>query len=102
IKLSALCIARTFQSQRQSTIIMTIGYAPPEQLHGMPEPRSDLFALGATLHRVLTQHDAANNKPSIFSFPPLRMLRPDISPAFEQVLVKALAPAIDYSWSSAT
>ena len=33
-------IARTFQTQRQSTIIMTIGYAPPEQLHGMPEPPS--------------------------------------------------------------
>src|SRR6266702_2560558 len=101
IKLIDFGIARTFQSQRQSTIIMTIGYAPPEQLHGMPEPRSDLYALGATLHRVLTHHDAANNKPGIFSFPPVRTLRPDISPAFEQVLVKALAPAIEHRWSSA-
>ncbi len=101
IRLIDFGIARTFQSQRQSTIIMTIGYAPPEQLHGMPEPRSDLYALGATLHRMLTHHDAANNKPGIFSFPPVRTLRPDISPAFEQVLVKALAPAIEHRWSSA-
>src|SRR6266702_4312468 len=101
IRLIDFGIARTFQSQRQSTIIMTIGYAPPEQLHGMPEPRSDLYALGATLHRLLTHHDAANNKPGIFSFPPVRTLRPDISPAFEQVLVKALAPAIEHRWSSA-
>jgi serine/threonine protein kinase len=101
IKLIDFGIARTFQSQRQSTIIMTIGFAPPEQLHGMPEPRSDIYALGATLHRVLTHHDAANNKPSIFSFPPIRMLRLDISPAFEQVLMKALAPNLEQRWISA-
>src|SRR2546423_337194 len=101
LKLIDFGIARTFQSQRQATIIMTIGYAPPEQLHGMPEPRSDIYALGATLHRVLTHHDAANNKPSIFSFPPIRMLRPDISPAFEQVVMKALAPNLEQRWISA-
>src|SRR2546429_5387774 len=101
IKLIDFGIARTFQSQRQATIIMTVGYAPPEQLHGMPEPRSDLYALGATLHRVLTHHDAVNNKPSIFSFPRIRSLRPDISPAFEQVLMKALSPAIEQRWASA-
>src|SRR5216683_2795279 len=101
LKLIDFGIARTFQSQRQATIIMTIGYAPPEQLHGMPEPRSDLYALGATMHRVLTHHDAANNKPSIFSFPPIRSLRPDISPAFEQVVMKALSPAIEQRWATA-
>jgi serine/threonine protein kinase len=101
IKLIDFGIARTFQSQRQSTIIMTIGYAPPEQLHGMPEPRSDLYALGATLHRLLTHHDAANNKPSIFSFPLVRSLRPDISPAFDQVIMKALAPNLEQRWSGA-
>ncbi|HKF35760.1 MAG TPA: serine/threonine-protein kinase [Ktedonobacteraceae bacterium] len=100
-KLIDFGIARTFQSQRQSTIIMTVGYAPQEQLLGMPEPRSDIYALGATLHRVLTFHDAANNKPTIFSFPPVRALRPDISPAFEQVIMKALAPALEQRWSSA-
>ena len=101
IKLIDFGIARTFQSQHQSTIIMTLGYAPQEQLLGMPEPRSDIYALGATLHRVLTFHDAANNKPTIFSFPPVRALRPDISPAFEQVIVKALALAPEQRWSSA-
>jgi serine/threonine protein kinase len=101
IKLIDFGIARTFQSQRQSTIIMTIGYAPPEQLHGMPEPRSDIYALGATLHRILTFHDAANNRPSIFSFPPVRSLRPDISSAFDQIIMKALAPALEQRWSSA-
>src|SRR2546429_232773 len=90
VKLIDFGIARTFQAQRQSTIIMTIGYAPPEQLHGMPEPRSDIYALGATLHRILTHHDAANNKPSIFSFPPIRAKHPNVSVAFDQMILKPL------------
>lgn len=101
IKLIDFGIARTVQSQRQATIIMTIGYAPPEQMQGNPEPRSDIFALGSTIHRVLTQHDAANNKPTIFTFPPVRALRPDITPAFEKIVMKALSPAVEQRWSSA-
>ena len=80
---------------------MTIGYAPPEQLHGRPEPRSDIYALGATIHRVLTHHDAANNKPTIFHFPMLRVLRPDISVAFEQVVARALDGNLEQRWGSA-
>jgi serine/threonine protein kinase/thioredoxin-like negative regulator of GroEL len=102
IKLIDFGIARTFQSQQQATIIMTLGYAAPEQLHGMPEPRSDIYALGSTLHRLLTYHDAANNKPGPFSFPTVRSLRPDISPAFEGVVMKALAPPPDQRWRSAS
>jgi serine/threonine protein kinase len=101
IKLIDFGIARTFQAQRQSTIIMTIGYAPPEQLQGSPEPRSDLYALGATLHRVLTHHDAANNKGSIFAFPPVRSLRPDVSPGFEQIIARALSEKLADRWPSA-
>lgn len=102
VKLIDFGIARTFQqSPRSSTIIMTIGYAPPEQLHGRPEPRSDIYALGATLHRVLTHHDAANNKPTIFAFPPVRTLRPDVSVAFEQVIARALESNLEARWPGA-
>ncbi len=101
IKLIDFGIARTFQSQRQSTVIMTIGYAPPEQMQGNAEPRSDLYALGATIHRVLTQHDPANNKPDLFSFPIIRSLRPDVSVAFDKVIMRALAPRVGDRWSSA-
>lgn len=101
IKLIDFGIARTFQSQRQSTVIMTIGYAPPEQMQGNAEPRSDLYALGATIHRVLTQHDPANNKPDLFSFPIIRSLRPDVSVAFDKVIMKALMPQVGSRWSSA-
>ena len=101
IKLIDFGIARTFQSQRQSTVIMTIGYAPPEQMQGNAEPRSDLYALGATIHRVLTQHDPANNKPDLFSFPIIRSLRPDVSVAFDRIIMKALMPQVGSRWSSA-
>jgi predicted Ser/Thr protein kinase len=36
------------------TRVYTEGYAPPEQIIGKPEPRSDLFALAATLYHVAT------------------------------------------------
>lgn len=101
IKLIDFGIARTFQSQHQATIIMTIGYAPPEQLLGSPEPRSDIYALGATMHRLMTHHDAANNKPNLYSFPPVRTLRPDVSPAFEQIIMKALIPNVEQRWVNA-
>ena len=101
IKLIDFGIARTFQSQRQSTVIMTVGYAPPEQMQGNAEPRSDLYALGATIHRVLTQHDPANNKPTLFDFPIIRSLRPDVSVAFDKIIMKALAPQLPNRWSSA-
>src|SRR5258708_12877456 len=80
---------------------MTVGYGTAEQVDGMAERSSDLYAVGGTLHRVLTHHDAVNNKPSIFSFPPIRSLRPDISPAFEQVVMKALSPTIEQRWATA-
>ena len=37
-----------------STIAGTYGYMPPEQLTGNPSPASDIYALGATLVRLLS------------------------------------------------
>jgi serine/threonine protein kinase len=101
VKLIDFGIARSFQSGRQATVIMTLGYAPPEQLEGKPLPKSDLFALGATLHRLLTRHEATNNKPSIFDFPTIRSLRPEISPAFDQIIGRALQKDPMARWTSA-
>ena len=35
-------------------MIGTPGYAPLEQYQGQAEPRSDIYALGATLHCLLS------------------------------------------------
>lgn len=41
----------------QITRIVSLGYTPPEQIHGKAEPRSDFFALGRTFVELLTgQH----------------------------------------------
>ncbi len=40
---------------RQGTGIYTSGYAPTEQMRGRAVPASDLYALGATCTRLLTQ-----------------------------------------------
>jgi formylglycine-generating enzyme required for sulfatase activity/tRNA A-37 threonylcarbamoyl transferase component Bud32 len=40
---------------RQATVIYTVGYAPSEQMAGFPCQGSDLYALGVTCVRLLTQ-----------------------------------------------
>jgi predicted Ser/Thr protein kinase len=44
------------QKDRQAakTRVYTEGYAPPEQIIGKPEPRSDLFALAGTLYHLVS------------------------------------------------
>ena len=70
-------------------MIGTQGYAPPEQYRGRVETRSDLYALGATMHQALSGRDPANEPP--FSFPPLRKLCPDMDPPLAAVVDQALA-----------
>ena len=88
-KLIDFGIARHFQPQQNATMIGTQGYAPPEQYRGKVEQRSDLYALGATMHHALSGRDPANEAP--FSFPPLGTLCPDVEPALAALVDDALA-----------
>lgn len=100
IKLIDFGIARIFQ-EGTGTVVMTPGYAPLEQMGGNPEPRSDLYALGATLYQLLTLKNPRDNKPTIFDFVPLRQLRPEISPGFAAVISRAVQRDLADRWSSA-
>jgi serine/threonine protein kinase len=73
---------------RKTTALGTPGYAPPEQYQGFADPRSDLYALAATLHHLVTNRDPGEYAP--FQFPPVRTLNPRLSPRLEQILLKAL------------
>ncbi|MFO0926075.1 MAG: serine/threonine-protein kinase [Gemmataceae bacterium] len=42
------------EQMKAKTRVYTEGYAPPEQIVGKPEPRSDLFALAGTLYHLAT------------------------------------------------
>ena len=91
-------IARFWKPGRtKDTLVLgTPGYAPPEQYgKGQTSPSSDVYALGATLHHLLTGRDP-ESKP--FKFPPARQLNPRVSPRMEAVVQKAtqLKPADRY------
>jgi serine/threonine-protein kinase len=48
-------VGRSHKTQLAAkTRVYTEGYAPPEQIIGKPEPRSDLFALAGTLYHLAT------------------------------------------------
>jgi serine/threonine protein kinase/ABC-type branched-subunit amino acid transport system substrate-binding protein len=92
-------IARFFNPVSRGTMIGTQGYAPPEQYRGQVEPRSDLYAAGATMHYMLTGRDPQNEAP--FSFPPVRTLNPEISEEMEDVILKTLDPELENRYESA-
>jgi serine/threonine protein kinase len=88
VKLIDFGIARLFQPLSNATMIGTQGYAPPEQYRGKVEFRSDLYALGATMHHALSGRDPALEPP--FSFPALHTLCTDVTPALCDVVDQAL------------
>lgn len=81
-------IARHFTPRRPGTMIGTQGYAPPEQYKGETEPRSDIYALAATMHHLLTAQDPTKGVP--FTFKPVRQWRSGLSAEIERILSKAL------------
>jgi serine/threonine protein kinase len=81
-------IARFLPPGGRGTQIGSVGYAPPEQYLGKMEPRSDLYALAATMHHLLTGRDPQLQPP--FSFPPLSELAPMVSPRTAQTIMAAL------------
>lgn len=92
-------IARFFNPVTKGTMIGTQGYAPPEQYRGKVDPRSDIYALGATLHHLLTGRDPQSEAP--FSFPPVRELNPKVSVLTEKLISKSLEMEPENRFSSA-
>lgn len=54
IKLVDFGIARPYRENSDNTHVVSGGYSPPEQYWGGADLRSDLYALGATMHFLLT------------------------------------------------
>jgi tRNA A-37 threonylcarbamoyl transferase component Bud32 len=98
IKLIDFGIAKNFKPNERGTQIGTPGYAPPEQYQGLATPASDIYALGATLHHVLTGRDPTDNPP--FSFPSAINLNPKISRRTSDALDKALKMKPEERWAT--
>ena len=91
IKLIDFGIARLFQpgASKDTSLLGSVGYSPPEQFgKGQTDPRSDVYAFGATLHHLLTGRD-----PSLqpFKFPPAKTFNPLVPDLLSHLLDVCLA-----------
>lgn len=91
VKLIDFGIARIFMPKQKGTMIGTEGYAPPEQYRGILSPLVDIYALGATLHHVLTKKDPRKEPPFSFHERPIRQYNPAVPPELARIIYKALA-----------
>lgn len=92
IRLIDFGIAKLFEAdQDRGTMIGTEGYTPPEQYRGEATPAVDIYALGATLHHLLTRQDPRKETPFTFDERPIREANPHISRAFAATLDRCLA-----------
>ena len=101
IRLVDFGIAKLFQSGTKGTMIGTEGYSPPEQYRGVAEPRGDIYALGATMHHLLSKQDPRLEPPFSFHERPIHKTNPTISRELMKILDKALEYEINKRWGSA-
>ncbi|WP_129628949.1 serine/threonine-protein kinase [Candidatus Oscillochloris fontis] len=88
VKLVDFGITKLFKPTERGTQIGTPGYAPPEQYQGLATPASDIYALGATLHHMLTGRDPTEQMP--FDFPPAHSINSSVSKRTSEALQRAL------------
>lgn len=98
IKIIDFGIAREYKEQNlaDTTVLGTKGYAPPEQYSGQTDPRSDIFALGMTMHHLLTGVDPRNGE----AYAPVRQWNPELSEGIEAIIDKCVEPAAENRYQS--
>jgi eukaryotic-like serine/threonine-protein kinase len=90
IRLIDFGIAKIFEGGNKGTMIGTEGYSPPEQYRGLATPAGDVYALGATLHHLLTRKDPRLEPPFTFAERPIQPVNPTVTPAFEAIIMRCL------------
>lgn len=98
IKIIDFGIAREYkeQSLADTTVLGTKGYAPPEQYSGQTDARSDIYALGMTLHHLLTGIDPRAGE----AYAPVRMWNPEVSEGMEMIIDKCVQPAPEHRYQN--
>ena len=93
IKIIDFGIAREYKEQNlaDTTVLGTKGYAPPEQYSGQTDPRSDIFALGMTMHHLLTGIDPRNGE----AYASVRQWNPELSEGIEIIIDRCVEPAAE-------
>jgi serine/threonine protein kinase len=93
IKLVDFGIAKLIQTQHAGTSIGTQGYAAPEQYRGQVESRTDIYALGATFHHLLSGRDPQRETP--FDYPLVETLNHALNPALSHLIDHMLQNQLD-------
>lgn len=98
IKIIDFGIAREYKEQNlaDTTVLGTKGYAPPEQYSGQTDPRSDIFALGMTMHHLLTGIDPRSGE----AYASVRQWNPELSEGIEAIVDKCVEPAAENRYQS--
>ena len=98
IKIIDFGIAREYKEAalKDTTVLGTKGYAPPEQYSGQTDERSDIFALGMTMHHLLTGVDPRGGEP----YAPVRQWNPELSEGIELIINKCVEPAAENRYQS--
>ena len=91
IRLIDFGIAKVFETGHKGTMIGTEGYSPPEQYRGQAEPAGDIYALGATLHHLLTRQDPRLEPPFTFGERPINKANSEVSPQLEALIMRCLS-----------
>ncbi len=99
---------RISPATRTGAVLGTPGYMAPELIQGRPTvPATDLYAVGVILYQALSGRLPFGGE-SLFELmhkhvsatpPPLREMRPDLAPALEAVIARAMAkdPAMRFA-----
>lgn len=90
VRLIDFGIAKTFQMGQPGTMIGTDGYAAPEQYKGLASPAADIYALGATMHHLLTRRDPRLEPPFSFHKRPIREINPNVPETLAAIVMRAL------------
>lgn len=80
-------VAEQREGFETSTVVGKHSYIPPEQFRGKATIQSDIYALGCTLHWLLTAEDP---EPITASHP--KNTKPDVSEATDDLVAHATAP----------
>ncbi|MCS6909689.1 MAG: protein kinase [Anaerolineales bacterium] len=100
--------AASGDSKTTTAAAFTPGYAPPEQ-YGMgkvrTDPRTDQYALAATLYRLLTNETPPDSLERLIgnaTLTPPHQLRPDLSPHVAQALMRGMSLRLEDRFETIT
>jgi len=97
VKLVDFGIARLYQEEGDNTHVVSQGYSPPEQYWGGADPRSDVYALGATMYFLLT-----GQEPLALTVSSPRDSRADVSEAADLIIQRATQQDVFLRYQSAS